>query len=212
MSVRRRSRPREDARQQLQARWEADRKRCKEGWPLTPLDLEGRNLALNTFDPLGNPLTVALRGKPMWIAPREIVRYIIELSAKVKSWKNKMAISGGEVMEILGLALMLTNDPAYAAARRAMIRHKLDTGGLKRAFVNLQRRHHEPPERSCADSVSWYLKEGYTLREAAEHVVANEGIPGNSFSDAVEKVRKAYARREQHEAERQKYLKKLHGP
>jgi hypothetical protein len=114
-------------------------------------------------------------------------------------------------MEILGIALMLTNDPAYAAARKAMIRHRIHTGGLKHGFLKLHRRHHEPPEHCCADSVSWHIKEGYSLREAAEHVAADEGIPGTSFRDAADKVRKAYARREQHEAERQQYLNDLGG-
>jgi hypothetical protein len=174
------------------------RPRDEEGWPPTPLDLElrGNNSAsLNTFDRLGNPVTMAVRGKPMWIAEQEIVRYNVELGDKVKSWKNKKEISGKDVMEILGLALMLTNDPAYAAARKAMIRHRLDTGGLKRAFSNLHRRHHEPPERSCTEDISWYLKEGYSLTEAAEHVVADHGIPGTTFSSTVDKVRKAYAKR-----------------
>jgi hypothetical protein len=58
------------------------------------------------------------------------------------------------------------------------------------------------PERFCTECICWYLQERYSLREAVEYVVAEEGIPGNSFSDAVDKVRKAYAKREQHEAER----------
>jgi hypothetical protein len=217
MKERRRSRimrARQDARRQLEARWEA-RKRCKEGWPPTPLDLELRgdnSASLNTFDRLGNPITMAVRGRSMWIAPREIVRYMVELGRKVRSWENKKEISGKDVMEILGIALMLTNDPAYAAARKAMIRHRLDTGGLKRAFSNLQHRHHEPPERRCMQSISSYLKEGYGLREAFEHVVADEGIPGTSFSNAVDKVRKAYPMRKQHEAERQRYLEELRDP
>jgi hypothetical protein len=179
------------------------------------LDLEGRgenSANLNTFDPLGNPITMAVSGKRMWIAPGEIVRYCRELGTKVRGWENKKEISGQDVREILGIALMLTNDPAYAAARKAMIRHRIDTGGLKRGLLNLHRRHHEPPEHLCTKSISWYLKEGYSLREAIEYVVAEEGIPGRSFSDAVEKVRKAYAKREQHEAERQQYLNELGGP
>jgi hypothetical protein len=155
---------------------------------------------------LGNPITMALGGNSMRIAPGEIVRYNIESGIKVRRWKNKKEFSGKDVMEILGIALMLTNDPAYAAAREAMIRHRIHTGGLKHGFLKLHRRHHEPPEHCCADSVSWHIKEGYRLREAAEHVAADEGIPGTSFRDAADKVRKAYARREQHEAERQQYL------
>ena len=120
-------------------------------------------------------------------------------------------------MEVLNLAFILTNHPAYAAAQKAMILHRLDTGGLKRAFTKLLRRHDEPPELSCVlscepfpDNVSWYMEEyGYPLRRAVEHVVADQGIPGTSFSDAVDKVRKAYAKREQYEADRQRYLKEL---
>jgi hypothetical protein len=177
------------------------------------LERLGENSAnLNTFDALGNPITMALRGNSMRIAPGEIVRYNIELGNKVRRWKNKKGFSGKDVMEMLGIALMLTNDPAYSAARKAMIRHRINIGGLKRGLLNLHRRHHEPPERFCTESISWYLKEGYRLREAVEHVVAEEAIPGTSFSDAVDKVRKAYAKREQHESERQKYLKELLGP
>jgi hypothetical protein len=213
--ARRQSKARKDARKQLEARWKANCRPSAEGWPPTPLDLEGRgenSANLNTFDPLGNPITMAVSGKRMWIAPRVIVRYCIELGNKVRGWKNKKEVSGEDVMEILEIALMLTNDPAYAAARKAMIRHRIDIGGLKRGLLNLHRRHHEPPERFCTERISWYLKEGYSLREAAEHVVADEGIPGNSFLDAVDKVRKAYAKREQHEAERQQYLHELGGP
>jgi hypothetical protein len=203
---------RKDAREQLEARWKINSKPSEEGWPSTPLDLErvgGNSTSLNTFDALGRPETMAVRGKRMRIAPREIVRYTIELGNKVRRWRNKKEISGKDVMEILGIALELTNDPAYAAARKAMIRHGLDTGGLKRGFANLRRRHHEPPGLSCAEDIDWYRKAGYSLREAVEYVVANEGIPGTCFSNAVDKVRKAYAEREQFKAEQSRYLDEL---
>jgi hypothetical protein len=105
----------------------------------------------------------------------------------VGRWENRKEISGSDVMEILGIAFEVTNNPAYAAARKALIHHKLHTGGLKRALSNLYRRHHEPPEFSSLRRIRWYLRNGYTLREAVEHVAALEGIPGTSFSNAVEK-------------------------
>jgi hypothetical protein len=41
-----------------------------------------------------------------------------------------------------------------------MKRHRLHTGGLKRAFVELHRRHHEPPELACLRRIPWYLRNG----------------------------------------------------
>jgi hypothetical protein len=120
--ARRQSNARKDARKKLEDRWEKNRGRSEEGWPPTPLDVEGlgENPAkLNTFDPLGNPITMTLRDRSMRIALREIVRYCVELGNKVRRWENKKEASGEDVMEILGIALMLTNDPAYAAARKA---------------------------------------------------------------------------------------------
>jgi hypothetical protein len=151
-----------------------------------------------------------LHGVPAWVAARATDQYFSEVQAKVQRWNKE--ISGDDVMEILELALALTNHPAYEAAREAMILHRLHSGGLRRAFQKLQRRHHEPPEFSCADSVSWYMEEAeYGLRRAVEHVVADLGIPASSFAGAVEKVRKAYAIREQYKAERRRYLEELHG-
>jgi hypothetical protein len=210
----RRKKPREETREQLEARWELNSKRSEEGWPQTPLDLEdsdANSARLTTFDALGRPRKMTVRGKGVWIAPREIVRYSMELEKKVGRWKSKKEISGQDVMEILGIAFEVTNDPAYAAARRAMKRHRLHTGGLKRAFVDLHRRHHEPRELACLRRIPWYLENRYNLREAVEHVVANEGIPGPSFSTVVDRVRHAYARREKLNAERLRYLNELRG-
>jgi hypothetical protein len=206
----RRQRPRDDERQELEARWEENCKRRKAGWPPIPADLElfGDNTArhtTHTFDAQGEPVTKELRGMDAWKNARVMDQYSATLREKVARWINRKEISGEDVMEVLGLALALTNHPAYDAARKAMHLHRLDTGGLKRAFRKLQRRHNPLPEDSCADCVTWYIDEfGYGLRRAVEHVVADLGIPGTSFADAVDKVRKAYRKHEQHAAERQR--------
>jgi hypothetical protein len=215
MSERRRATPRVDERGELKVRWEENCKRRKAGWPPTPevRELLGEGLASyveHRFDEQGNPVTTTLRGDRALIASRKLDQDIAKQHTKVKSWNGE--ISGKDVMEVLELAGMLTNDPAYDAAQKAMRVHRLNTGGLKRAFLNLLRRHHERPEYSCIDNVTWYMEEyGFNLRRAVEHVVASQGIPGTSFDDAVDKVRKAYAKRGKHEAERQRYRSELAG-
>jgi hypothetical protein len=152
---------------------------------------------------------------PDWHA---IEQHFAEQLTKVNTWNKKPSgkdvkeISGEDVMEILEIASMLTNHPAYEAARRALMLHRLDRGGLRRAFLKLRRRHAPPPEHAAADCVDWYRGEfSYGFRRAVEHVVANLGVPGTSFENAVEKTRKAYTRRAQHKAEQQRYLEQLHG-
>jgi hypothetical protein len=215
MNERRRSRPREDEQLRLAALWSTNCKRWKAGRPPTP---EDSVVNIRTCDAEGNPVTVTLRGEHARKARQETDQYFAEQLAMVKNWNKKPSgkdvkeISGDDVMEILKIAGMLTNHPAYAAAREAMILHQLNTGGLRRAFLNLYHRHHEPPEHWVADSVDFHMEEfGYKFRRAVEHTVATWGIPGASFLDAVDKVRKAYARREQHEAEQQRYFGELAG-
>jgi hypothetical protein len=227
MSERRRSTPRADERRELAARWEENCKRGKAGWALTTEELERYgDLAQVTshilaVDAQGKTVTVTteLRGADARASIAAHKQHLADLRAKVESWnketpdKKAKEISGEDVMEVLDLAFVLTNHPAYEAARKALRLHRLDAGGLRRAFLNLQRRHHnDSPVRCAADAIDWYMDEfGYKFRRAVEQVVANEGVPGTCFDDAVEKVRKAYARREQHEAERQQYLEELNG-
>jgi hypothetical protein len=233
MSERRRRTTRTDERQKLKDLWEENCKRRKAGWPPTAEHLErygdlaqvtSHTLAL---DAQGKTVTVTetLRGERARAAINARYQYFAELRARVEGWnkgtpdKKAKEISGENVMEVLDLAFALTNHPAYEAAREAMRLHRLNKGGVRRAFLNLLRRHHEPPEYSCVlsvepepDSVTWYMEEyGFKLRKAVEYVVASEGIPGASFDDAVEKVRKAYAKHEKHAAEQQRYLSELAG-
>jgi hypothetical protein len=190
--------PRKDERQELETRWEESLKRRK-AYP-----------------------------SPYWQAQE---RYLAELGVKVRKWNRRPTkggkdvdakdISGASIMDALNLAFALTNHPAYEAARKAMRLHRLDRGGLRRAFLKLQRRHgHDQVpclygrlyELDVHDSVQEYMDEfGYKLRQAIEHIVADVGMPGTSFADAVDKARKDYAKREIHDAERQQYLEELSG-
>ena len=198
---------RDAERRELEARWEENRKRREAGWP---------------------SLTGATD------------QYSNELCTKVRNWNRKPNKKGkavdakdincDDVMEVLALASALTNDPAYTAAQKAMRLHRLDKGGLRRAFQDLLLRHghDQVPDLGSPDTVDGhpddvvqqYMGEfGYEFRQAVEHVVANIGMPGTSFADAVDRVRKAYptrdqkafAKREQREADRRQYLEELHG-
>jgi hypothetical protein len=227
MSERRRPTPRANERLELAARWEKNCERRKAGWPPNPGQLEHYgDLAQVTshilaLDAQGKTVTVTteLRGADARAAIAAHKQHFADLRAKVESWnketpdKKAKEISGEDVMEVLDLAFALTNHPAYEAARQAMRLHRLDAGGLRRAFLNLQRRHHDDsPVRCAADSVDWYMDEfGYKFRRAVEQVVASDGVPGTCFDDAVDKVRKAYAKREQHEVEKQRYRAELAG-
>jgi hypothetical protein len=157
---------------------------------------------------------------------QEINQRSTKLRARLDAWENKKDITARDVMEILDLAFALTNNPAFKAAQEAMTRHWLDRGGLrrgglKRMFARVRRFHHEPPERSCAagippepDNVSWYMETfDYNARQAAEHVVAHEGIPGTSFDGAVENVLRARKPKNQkaYEDERQQYWNDVYG-
>jgi hypothetical protein len=186
MTARRRSRPREDERSELEQRWKENFERRKRE-----------------------------RETPLW---DEFDRRFAEQRSKVKGWK--LEIRGEDVMEVLELAFMLTNNPAYESARKAMVLHRLHKGGLKRRFF---RSAQSPPPAgriACIwpDADDWpnpmtqyVVEEGYGVTRAAEHVVASLGLPGTCFSDAVDKLRKAYAKREKIEAERQRYSNELHG-
>jgi hypothetical protein len=194
-------RPREDERRQLAARWEENYKRRKAGSP---------SAAIQAID-----------------------EHFAKLRTKVQNWNRKPGkddkvsdvkdISGADVMEVLALAFALTNDAAYEADREAMRLHRLDKGGLRRAFGNLQKRHghDQAPDFYYSPDivdgqqyniVQQYMDEfGFKSRRAIEHVVADLGMQGTSFADAVDKARKAYEKREVHEAERQQYLEELSG-
>jgi hypothetical protein len=235
MGTRRKSsRPREDEREKLEAAWDANRKRRQAGWwPPTAHDLERLGMDLRaaadlwtiTFDDAqGNAVT--LRGERAMAEIEAIDRHFDKLRDKVESWNKKVEgggrvreISGEDVMGVLEMASALTNDPAYEAAIRAMRRHRLDIGGLRRSFLDLHRRHVVPAEVSCVlsvepepDPVTRYIEEyGYSVRQAVEHVVADQGINGQSFQSVVDKVLENYAKREQLEAERQRYLNELNG-
>jgi hypothetical protein len=201
MSPRRRSRDGE--RERLEALWKTNCKRREEGGWLRPVDW-------------ANASAEQQAEIAFWLARDQ---RFAELQAKVEAWPNRKEIAGEDVMEILGISFALTNNAAYEKAQEAMKLHRLDKGGLARAFKTLQRRHREPPEYSCVmsvepepDNVTWYREEfGYSVREAAAHVAADQGIPGTSFDNAVEKVRAAYARRKQLDAEHHRYLGELSG-
>jgi hypothetical protein len=238
----RRSRPRETERSELAERWKANRK-ARETPQVLPgygETLESRlashpeahfqiafslGLTEEEFSQLrqrcNEPGQLAKEIEhcmlKQWHYGEAVNRHFAKQLETVRKWERKLCDE--YVMEMLKLATMLTNDPAYESAQKAMIRHRLNKGGLKRAFLKLLDRHHEPPEYACVSStepwpdvVTQYMEErGYGLRKAVEHAVADLGIPGTSFADAVDKVRKAYARRKQHEVERQRYLEELHG-
>jgi Transposase DDE domain group 1 len=76
----------------------------------------------------------------------------------------------------LDLSFALTNDVAYEAARKAMVRHRLSKGGLKRGFLRLLDRHNMPPEHACVlavepepDNITSYMEfGGYGFRRAVE--------------------------------------------
>ena len=117
------------------------------------------------------------------------------------------------MIEVLELASRLTNHPAYEAAVKAMRLHRLDRGGLRRALHDLQRRHGHIEPHDYAQPIVLYMTElDYSYRQAIEHVVASMGIPGHSFSDAVEKVRKAYPKGDLRKKQREQelYLEELH--
>jgi hypothetical protein len=134
-------------------------------------------------------------------------------------------ISGQDVMAVLEIASMWTNDPAFEAAMQAMRRHRLDAGGLRRGFLALVDRHHTPPEVACVlsngfdpDDVTEYIEtyknetgKDCSVRQAVENVVARQGIPGQSFPSVVERVLDNYRRREQIEAEREQYRNERRG-
>jgi hypothetical protein len=194
----RRARPREDERRQLAARWEENCKGRKAGSPSDAFQAINEHFA-------------GLRARVQnWNRkPGDVGK-----DGKVKDVKD---ISGADVVEVLTLAFALTNDPAYEAARKAMKLHRLDKGGLRSAFVKLQRLHGHDQVPSLYgldvhDTVREYMDEfGYESLQAIDHIVADVGMPGTSFANAVEKARKAYAKREVYEAERQQYLEELSG-
>jgi hypothetical protein len=157
---------------------------------------------LDYYDVQGNP--IKLRGERAIVETEAIERHLAKLRDKVENWNKKVdggkrvkEISGEDLMEVLEMASMLTNDPAYEAARQAMRRHLLDAGGLRRSFLALVDRHITPPEVSCVlsvepepDNVTWYIEEyGYNERQAVEHVVADLGIDGAPFQAVVDRVR-----------------------
>jgi hypothetical protein len=205
---------REERRGHLIKQWKANCERRKAGW--LAQDHPNFSAVAYNVDAEGN-LTI----EPAREAMQKTHQRIAELQAKVDRWPNRKELNGQDIIEVLELAFALTNNPAYRAAQDAMGLHRLDRDGLKRAFVNLLRRHFEPPELSAVadsgfedspDSVTWFMEEfGYGLREAVEHVVAADGIPGPTFEAAVEKVRKAYSKRKIHSAEREQYLNELSG-
>jgi hypothetical protein len=199
--------------------WKANCKRRREGWPG---NTQFSKCRIWDFDAQGKPIT--LEGESAWKIMRAHDRYLAELQAKVVAWPNRKAISGADVMEILKLCFELTNHPAYEAARKAMILHRLDRRGLKQAFNRLQRRHHAPPEVSCVvgsgledlggepDCVTWFMEEfGYSKREAVEHAAASWGIPAPTLEKAAEKVRQAYAKRHILRREQEQYWNEIQG-
>jgi hypothetical protein len=208
------ARPREDERLQLAARWEENRKRREAGWPAAPDDVELRQKAALsrtlTFDADGNQVIKQLRGDKALASIQPDAEHFAELRAKVQNWNRKPSkngkdedvknITGADVMEVLALAFALTNDPAYETAMEAMKLHKLDNGGLRQPFKNLQRRHgHDQVPTLYApevhDTVQEYMDEfGYEFRQAIDHIVADFGMPGASFKSAVDEARKAYAK------------------
>jgi len=231
MSTRRRSSPREDERRELKKRWQENCKRRKAGWPPTSAELElfGTDLreidhfnfySTSTFDGQGEPVTIKLRGEEARKASRAMDERLAKMRDSVENWNKKVdggkrvkEISGKDVMEVLEIASMLTDNPAFEAARRAMRLYQLDSGGLRRGFLALRDRHIAPPEVACVlsvepepDNVTWYIEEyGYTKLRAIEHVVANQGIPGASFERVVERVGRNYNKRKQLKDKRQQY-------
>lgn len=232
----RRQSPRDEERQRLEARWEKNRMRREAGRRAELVALS----TTRTFDAAGNQVTMRRHGKRALAAQRAHDQYFAELRDRVRNWNRKPAklgeasesssdvkdakyINGADVMEVLALASALTNHPAYDAARKAMRLHRLDGGGLRRAFHELQRRHghnqilnlgsSDTVDGRPYDTVQRYKDEfGYKSDiQAIRHIVADTGTPGQSFANAVESARKAYARRERDEAERQQYLEELHG-
>jgi hypothetical protein len=127
---------------------------------------------------------------------------------------------------VLELAASLTNHPAYYAALNAMHLHRLDRGGLRHAFKNLQKRHgHDdsPSDHSYAPQIGELVgldlhaidenvykhDDGRkcTLLQAIEYVVAIFGVNGDTFESAVKRIQKAYNERD----DRQQYLNELIG-
>jgi hypothetical protein len=218
----RRARRREDERDKLEARWKKNRERRKAGWPVSSTEVEPAVSRTNTFDADGNQVIIERRGAEALTEHQAINNHSAELCAKVQNWNRKRGkdgkvgdvkdISGEDVIDILEIAGALTNHPAYAAARKALILHRLHRGGLRRAFHKLLHRHGHDQVPDLNDTVQWYMDEfDYNSRRAIEHVVANMGVSGTSFANAVDKTRKAYAKRERHEVERQKYHEELSG-
>jgi hypothetical protein len=67
---------------------------------------------------------------------------------------------------------------------------------------------------NITDYIETYKKEtgkNCSVREAVEHVVADQGIPGPTFETVVRKVFDNYAKREQLEAEREQYRNERRG-
>lgn len=216
----RRSAPRTDERLALEERWEKNRRR--RATPPSPKDTElARKSAISTlytFDADGKEMIIPRRGDRALAEIAATDKYFAELRTKVEGWNRKRGkngehgdakdINGRDVMEVLALASALTNNPAYEAARKAMRLHRLDKGGLRRAFRNLQRRHGHDLAPDLSLNVAQYIDQfGYGRRQAIEHVVADLGVPGKTFESAVNRLLKAFARR----TERGRYFKELHG-
>jgi hypothetical protein len=170
-----------------------------------------------------------LSGKDAAAEIGDMHRNASELEMRVERWNRKNGrtvdakdINGSDVVEVLKLAAALTGHPAYLEVIEVMPLHRLKRGGLRRAFVGLQRRHGHIDQTAVAlvvrgfgdnDSViEQYMSEcGYSFRQAVEHAVADFGVPGHNFGDAVDKTRKAFARRDKLEAEREAYAAELSG-
>lgn len=163
-------------------------------------------------------------------------QYFADLRERVSNWNRKISakgeaidakdINGSDVIEVLELAGALTNDPAYREAIKSMRLHRLERGGLRRAFQDLQRRHgHVDDQSSLFDMIETYqfelglekaeasgqpvVKE--SVQRATEHAVAATGFPGASFATVVDTIRHAFEKREQRDADEQQYLAELHG-
>jgi hypothetical protein len=225
----------------LERRWKKNSERRKADRPASPNELSKAALSItHTFDADGNQVTIERCGAEALAERQAMNDRLAELGAKVENWNRKRGkegtvqdlvknLSGEVVMEILEIAGALTNHPAYEAARKAMVLHRLDTGGLRRAFSKLQRRHgHDrgTPDHLYADDIEALI--GQQLHaiddnvyendegecsdlQAVEYVVAMFGIEGETFDSVVKRVHKAYTERAEREAHRQQYLKELVG-
>jgi hypothetical protein len=233
------ARPREDQRDKLERRWKKNSERRKADRPASPDAPSKAALGItHTFDADGNQVTIERRGAEALAERQAMNDRLAELCAKVQNWNRRRGkggkvqdvvknLSGEVVMEILEIAGALTNDPAYEATRKAMILHRLDTGGLRSAFGKLLRRHgHDQgtPDHLYADDIEALIgqqlhaidddvyenDEGESSDlQAVEYVVAMFGIEGETFDSVVARVHKAYKERGQHEARRQQYLNEL---